>query len=66
MFRVLTALIAESPAAGYTYTGGTGHAAGDPMLGWLMVAGVVAAVIVFAWLAVRIGDEGRPADKLPY
>ncbi len=63
MYNLFAALFAEPPAAGYT---NTGHAAADPTLGWLLIAAAVAVFIFLAWLAARIGDEGRPADKTPY
>ncbi|HEX4612206.1 MAG TPA: hypothetical protein VH092_28690 [Urbifossiella sp.] len=65
MIRIFTTLIADSPAAGYTYTGGAAEAHGDPVLGWLTIAGAVAVFVFLAWLAVRIGDSDRPADKTP-
>ena len=66
MTRILTALFADPPAAGYTYTGGPAHAPADPLLGWLIAAAAVAVFVLLAWLAARIGDQGRPADKTPY
>jgi hypothetical protein len=65
MTRILNALFADPPAAGYTYTGGGEAAHGDPTLGWLMIAGVVAAVVFFAWVVARIGDIDRVSDQPP-
>lgn len=66
MTRVPNTLFADAPAGGYTYTGGEAHAPADPTVGWLIIAGAVAVFVLLAWLAARIGDEGRPADKTPY
>jgi hypothetical protein len=38
---------------------------GDPTRGLVMIAGAVALFIFLAWLAVRIGEADRPADKVP-
>ncbi len=65
MSRFLTALFADPPTAGYTYTGGGEAHHGDPTLGWLMVAGVVAVIVFFAWLVARIGDIDRVSDRPP-
>jgi hypothetical protein len=62
MTRVLTGLLAD----GYTYTGGGGAPEathGDPVLGWLLIAGLVAAVVAVAWLVARIGDLDSASDK---
>ncbi len=64
MTRILTGLFADPPAEGYTYTGGGPAAnAGDPMIGWLIIAGVVAVVVVFAWVVARLGDLDQVSDK---
>jgi hypothetical protein len=63
MIRVLS-LFADRPADGYTYTGGApAHGHGDPLVGWLIVAGVVAVVVVFCWVVARLGDLDRNSDK---
>ena len=63
MIRVLS-LFADRPADGYTYTGGTpAHAHGDPVMGWLMVAGIVAAVVLVAYVFARLGDLDKNSDK---
>ncbi len=67
MTRFLTGLFADPPDPGYTYTGGNPPAThGDPLIGWLIVAGVVAAVVVFAWVVARIGDIDKASDKPPF
>lgn len=38
---------------------------GDSTRGLVMIAGAVALFIFLAWLAIRIGDADRPADKVP-
>lgn len=38
---------------------------GDPMAGLLWIAGALAALIFLAWLAMRIGENPRPADGVP-
>jgi hypothetical protein len=38
---------------------------GDPMRGLAVIAGAVALLIFLAWLALRIGEADRPADKVP-
>lgn len=64
MTRILTGLFADPPAEGYTYTGGDPNATtGDPMIGWMILAGVVAAVVLFAWIVARIGDLDKASDK---
>lgn len=66
MTRILTGLFADPPDGGYTYTGGGPNpAAGDPTIGWLIVAGVVAVVVVFAWIFARLGDLDQVSDKPP-
>ena len=34
-----------------------------PMIGWLIIAGVVAVVVVFAWVVARLGDLDQVSDK---
>ena len=65
MTRYMTGLFADAPAEGYTYTGGGGASAppGDPTIGWLIIAGVVAVVVVFAWVVARLGDLDQVSDK---
>lgn len=38
---------------------------GDPVIGLLIIAGVVALLVLMAWVATRIGDVDRPSDKVP-
>jgi len=38
---------------------------GDPVAGVALIAFAVALFVFFAWVAVRIGDAPRPADKVP-
>jgi hypothetical protein len=38
---------------------------GDPARGLAMIAGAVALLVFLAWIAVRIGESDRPADKVP-
>lgn len=60
MFTALTALLAD----GYTYTGGDpAPEAGDPVVGWLIIAGAVAVVVLVSWLVSRIGDIDAASDK---
>jgi len=67
MTRFITGLFADPPGGGYTYTGGGPSAGtGDPTMGWLIVAGVVAAVVFFAWVVARIGDIDSASDKPPF
>ena len=67
MTRILTGLFADPPAGGYTYTGGGPSAtSGDPLIGWMIVAGVIAAVVFFAWVVARIGDIDKASDKPPF
>jgi hypothetical protein len=67
MTRVLTSLFADPPTSGYTYTGGGGpQTTGDPTLGWLILAGVVAVIVFFAWVVARIGDIDSASDKPPF
>lgn len=64
MTRILTGLFADAPDRGYTYTGGEPPAAhGDPMMGWLILAGAVAVVVFFAWVFARLGDLDKVSDK---
>ena len=64
MTHILTSLFADPPGAGYTYTGGGSNPSpGDPTVGWLIVAGVVATLVFFAWLVARIGDIDSSSDK---
>jgi hypothetical protein len=51
-------------------SGRTSHEApaperGDATRGLAMIAGAVALFVFLAWLAVRIGEADRPADKVP-
>jgi hypothetical protein len=39
---------------------------GDPATGVVIIAVAVVVFVLLAWLAARIGDAGRPADKGPY
>ena len=61
MTHTLNSLFANPPPAGYTDTSG-GPTAGDPVLGWLLIAAAVAVFVFLAWVAARIGD----ADRAPY
>ncbi|MFO0800741.1 MAG: hypothetical protein U0804_25020 [Gemmataceae bacterium] len=64
MTRYLTGLFADAPAGGYTYTGGDpAHTTGDPMIGWLIVAGVIAVAVLVAWVVARVGDLDSVSDK---
>jgi hypothetical protein len=64
MTRFMTGLFADPPAEGYTYTGGNPTTTtGDPMIGWLIIAGIVAAVVLFAWVVARLGDLDQVSDK---
>jgi len=64
MTRILTGLFADPPAEGYTYTGGgPSSTTGDPTIGWLIVAGVIAVVVLVAWIVARVGDLDSVSDK---
>jgi hypothetical protein len=64
MTRIITSLFADPPGEGYTYTGGGPNStAGDPAMGWLIIAGVVAVVVFFAWVVARLGDLDQVSDK---
>ena len=40
--------------------------AGDPVMGFAILAGVVAVFVFLAWLAVRVSSgQDHPADKVP-
>lgn len=42
-----------------------GEYRGDPTAGWIWAVGAVAVVVFLAWLAMRIGDQDTPSDKVP-